>query len=485
MVQPVLKSRLYQTVLLITVGLILFLFDYGQAGVGYSTVGYRTTTVYSNGPSDQWTMSDSYTGARLSTDILGLSVGLNMIYSRPQGDIRWGYNENNRTAVPSGFSGQKLIGRINFREPYFKTDLSFMTKNRKISSSFGWQYKGNNRDGLSVAVWLQPLNLLGGGLRLERSYPLPKSSELYYLYENSDGSVGKEGGEIDWAAPAKSIEYKIRLQLMERLFVESIIRESSFEPDTTNKALNDYMYQGRLDGLFYDGCIKAKYRINSYCSAGFKYRQTGIHSTLKVYENGRKFANFGVVRADVELWSGEVRYHKSYLKFAIGDANGDLKGNVDAWPFVDGLLIFLGEKRHFIGRADVDWKLTTVGSRIINNSWLDFNIVSNYLNINPALRYVTWRPQYWGMGYDDLRSTRLDIIRADLLQLVLQPTLKFGRWAIDINISQWIPVLVRESNKSGSAEGSSGEAPDSTASENDSNDVWGGFNAGFTLRARF
>jgi len=482
--QPVVKYRLH-TAIFLFICMVITLNDICGMGIDYTRVGYQTTTIYSEDDQNRWKIGESYTEARFTTDAFGLQMGLNIAHSRPDGDLRWGYDETLSLSDIGNANNGKLSGRMFFRESYIQAVFSLLTPGDKFSTSLGWRYKTRERQEFSAEVWFQPFHMLDLGGKLSQAYPIPVYSELFYTYRNND-VLAREGGRLNWRAPARITEFKLLFSPSERISVESIIQETNFKPETpTNGESPRETYLGVIDGLWYDSRITARYMIKPQWRITLDYRQIGTHARLRLYDGGQKFGHFGVIRTDVRFWSLKTKYYDWEISFQNGHGEGELKGVLEAWPFVDGLLQFLGERRHFIGVANVDWRIVSLGGLIFNSRRLNLNASLDYLHIAPDLRYATWRPKMFGMGYDDLKGGRLDIARADLIRLTLKPVLRFNRWRVEFDISQWIPLSIKKFDTEQSSSASPEPSPESTKTYDKKKNIWGGFTAAVSLRAEF
>jgi hypothetical protein len=483
--QPVIKHRLHTAIFLFICIVITANNIFGM-GIDYTRVGYRTTTVFSEDDQNRWRIGESYAEARFTTDAFGLQMGFNIAHSRPDGDLRWGYNKEVLSLSDIGDANNgKLSGRMFFQEPYIQTVFSLTTPGNKFSTSLGWRHKNRERQEFSGEVWFQPFQTLGAGGKLSKAYPIPVYSELFYTYRNND-VLAREGGKLNWCAPAYITEFKLLFSPLERISVESIIQETNFKPETpTNGESPHGTYLGVFDGLWYDSRITTRYMIKPQWRITLEYRQMGAHARLRLYDGGQKFGHFGVIKADTRYWSLKTKYNNWYMNFRTGSGEGELKGVLEAWPFVEGLLQFLGERRHFVGVADINWKAASFGGRLFDFRRIYLNASLDYLNITPDMRYATWRPKAFGMGFDDLKGGHLDLARADLIRLVLKPVLRFNRWRVEFDISQWIPLLTEKFDTEQSSSPSPEPSPESAKTSDKKKNIWGGFTAVVSLKAEF
>ncbi len=479
--------RLHLTVNFILLSFLVLLSGSIHAGVDYTGISYRTTTVFSEGTQNRWRMGESYERAHFTTENSGLKMSLDVAHSRPDGDLRWGYDKNalSSSDIGDARNGQ-LSGRIFFQEQYIQSAASVSAFADMLSTSLGWRYISADRQEYSAGIRLRPLQNICVGFKRSNAYPLPSFSELFYTYRN-DGRLEREGGKLNWLAPAWINEFTAELSLLESINIESVIKEYDFRPRTPETGESPSgTYLGVIDGLCYDSRISARYQTHTDWSAEITYHQSGIHNRLRMFNGGQQFAYFGVVEADVDIWSLGFNYKSWRLKFRNGHGEGRLQGVVKAWPFVDGLLQFLGERRHFIGVAKADWKLTTITEKIADSRRLHMDVLLDYLYLKPEMSYATWKPKsLFGIGIEDLKSGKLDIIRADLICLSIKPAFRYSHFIMEFDISQWLPLSVKKSKKEAETSSLSPGPPDNSDNSSGKNNIWGGFNAIVNLRVEF
>ena len=163
----------------------------------------------------------------------------------------------------------------------------------------------------------------------------------------------------------------------------------------------------------------------------------------------------------------------------IGRAEGRVQGVIQAWPFLQGLYRFLGERRHFIVEGKLHWFHASVSSPVWERRNWGMRACLSYLQVKPDFSYASWRPYFIGMGMDDLRSGQLELIRADLLQVQIRPYYKWSQFRIDAQIAQWIPIYTKEKPDPELS------TPPSGDSAGDGSNVFGGFTASVVLTASF
>jgi hypothetical protein len=486
-VQPYKKTRLH-----LTVGYILFLLtmlscNIVLAGVDYTGIGYRTTTVYSEGAKNRWWMGESMTKVRFTTGNFGLTTSLELTHSRPEGDLRWGYDKGALSLSDIGNAENGVLsGRVFFREQSTQSVLTIAAFKEKIATSLGWRYISENRQEYFAGINLKPLQNFSVGFKRGNMYPIPPYSELFYSYLEND-QIQREGGQLNWEAPAWMNEFTADLSLMESIYIESSIREFDFRPRSPEPGESPLgTYLGVIDGLWFDSRVSVEYKTNPVWSVDFMYRQSGIRNHLQMFDGGQQFANFSVIEADISLWSVGFDYKNWRLNFQNGHGEGELGGVVKAWPFVDGLYQFLGERRQFVGIAEADWRLTTLTGELIDSRRLHLKAILDYLYIKPDMSYAHWSPKPpFGIGIEDLKSGQLDITRADLIRLSLMPVIKLGHFGIEFNISQWLPLSVDKLDKNQEVSTSTPGPDTNSGASKEKSTTWGGFDASVNLIVEF
>jgi hypothetical protein len=451
------------------------------AGIDYSNFDYRSTTVFIDDDNNRWIMGTSSQTVQASTKARGFRFKLRFNHLLPDGDLRWG-------TVPSLNSytdgSGKFAGRVYFQDESIQTVLTVETLMKNISASFGWRRKAGNRNEVSASIRLQPLKSLRWGLKRSKEHPLPQSSELFYSYMNPDGTPNHEGGKISWAAPAWSTEMNMWVHPLQDITLEWRVKNAdirSREPQFGESSLGTYL--GVVDGLYRDGQILARYTKISGLEVIAEYRRINADIRLRGYDGGGLFAYFGLINADGEQWGLRIRRFSWFLHLYSGRADGDMGGTVEAWPFIDGLLRFLGERRQFLAKANINWKFLTAGRQVWHYGNLVLNVSTDYLNVEPDVRFATWRPLMFGLGIDDLRGEHLQLIRADLLRLRINPALRWHSLVAELDVSQWLPISTKKIDRI--SEPGDGPPDTTTQPEKTKTRFWDGFSILFRLRTGF
>ncbi|MCK4857478.1 MAG: hypothetical protein KAT58_05895, partial [candidate division Zixibacteria bacterium] len=190
---------------------------------------------------------------------------------------------------------------------------------------------------------------------------------------------------------------------------------------------------------------------------GFRDLNLNLDSLLAL-DGGFKFAYFNVIDMYGLDWRFQLRKSRWLIVLNLGQASGEVKGVIQAWPFLHGLYRFLGERRHIVLTGRVSWSYLMLGLPIKSQGVFRMTGELSHLRINPDLRYKTWRPLFMGMGADDMRNGGFDIIHASLLRLCLKPDIVFRHWQLSVEVAQWLPISV---DKLASLERESGETTDS------------------------
>jgi len=435
---------------------------------------YRTMTVFHEHGYSYWQMSDYRTSVAFSGRDMGTSWSIEFNHVEPWGDLRWG---DRRSAGGAG-DGSRLAGRVAFLERTVGVNLSGDFLQRAVGASFDWHQSESGVVGYSAAVRFRPFRAIDIGLSRSRGNPAPSHSELFYSYTGPDGSRNQEGGRLFWSLPVWSTVVDIRLCPIDGLVVRSWSRESDFTPATPRDGEEPRgFYSAAVDGYGSESLLEATYRFNANWSITGQVQQGRLDARLRSYDGGAQFAYFGIVEGEGRQASVEVQHGSVRIGFRDGYLSGRIQGVIEAWPFADGLLRFLGERRHVIGEGRVDWRWAAVDATVLDrNRWM-LEVCTDVVRVRPDLHYKTWRPVALGFGIDDLRVESLDLVQADLTRIRLEPTVYFGSWALTGSISQWIPIATQKRAAASGDSGGGGTAAD--------NSVWGGFSASVSIVTRW
>ncbi len=454
-----------------------------QAGVDFSRVGYRTNIVLNDGSENSWSMGESFTETQLSTHAAWLRLKLNLKYSIPEGDLRFG-RQYDPAAVedPENVPGDgSLSGLVEFRRQYLQTSFSIAPRSEWASLKFNWRHSESD-DNISAGFHLHPSDHLNWGITRSLSHPLPSLTKLYYYFEDNDGDINREGGNIVWEAPAWTTGIQAQAKWFGRFTVSTFLQDSDFRPSKPHPSDPSFVgYTGVVDGKFNSGHISCKFAFDSSRLLTTTYQHIEMNGRFRTYFDGKQFAYFGVVSFDASVWS--MSYSQNGWRFNVmsGNVEGNLGGSVEAWPFLDGLARFLGERRHVVCEGDVDFQHAAVTVPIINRKRLAFGSRIDYLNLTPDLRYASWRPVMFGFGIDDLKSERFEIKKAGLLRLSIHPAVTWKNLRLEGSVSQWVPMFISKLSDA-DTDDTSGSSP--TSGDDDSGTTWGGFSASIRLTSQ-
>ena len=285
----------------------------------------------------------------------------------------------------------------------------------------------------------RPVRTLFGGIEYSRRHPLAYHTELYYL---------QEGGSIKWLAPMSSWSYVIHFMPLKGWAVVSTMSRAFFIPNETEfRGHISGTYSAAIEGLVRSHTFRAEKSARPDLSWAIEYQQILADARVLGYYSAFRFAHFGQANFYANIWSVQMRYNRYRLDVQRGVAEGNLAGTVEAWPFVSGLAMFLGDRRHLVTSGVATWYRFNLSDEFTIGQRLFLQAAIQYVHLRPDLRYVTWRPVIFGIGIDDLQSGRWEIRQANLLQVVLAPRLQTRRWTLHINVSQWIPISISSHNR--------------------------------------
>jgi hypothetical protein len=435
-------------------------------------------TLFSNGQADHWTMGASQSDAHLSMDALKMVWRLRFTYTYPTGDLRFGIPDQWNRAEGIGLS-TRFRGKMALFEPTTDCRLSAGLWQEKVVLEIEHRYRTDDRSGLIVGVKIRTTSLFAAGIRRGLIHPEPAASELYYDFSDGSGGCDRVGGPVDWSIPIWLTQVDMAVTPAPGLCLRSTIRDADMTPTTpsvSGEASGNY--RATLSGTVYSGTAEIEYLPGLRWRVWVNVRHARLNARLMGYDGGKLFAHFGVVHADVSHRLFGLQYRRYRFSAGFGSGEGALMGSVEVWPFAEGLMRLLGERRHIVAEGTLRWKEAMLRGPVVSCRWFDLEVAVDWLRVLPAATWRTWRPAVLGLGIDDLKSDRLDLLRADLVRLRLMPVVRMGEFALTLDVSQWVPVSVRENEESG-ASGSSGSGAPSKG--NGRRKTWGGFSVSVRL----
>lgn len=328
---------------------------------------------------------------------------------------------------------------------------------------------------LSAGLTVQPLDMVQGSIQVGRRTLLPSTAEIYY---------DCEGGTLDVLSTANYSAIAVAVTLPLRLQFATTARWAIFAPPDSHRPENfPHPYQAALSGLYRDGEVNLDWQATRTLKITAQRRSLEACARIDAYTDGRRFAHFGRADLSASEWSTTAATARLSLVAAWGQLHGELGGSAQAWPFVDGLARFLGERRQLMAEADLRWYRGRVEQAIPLGRTLVLNHAVDFAHLVPDARYVTWRALALGMGIDDLRAGQIEIKSADLARLTLSPAIQWHWFRFSVSVSQILPLHVsyHDSHDTGGSGGNSGGSP-STDSDHQSHSALPGFSVGAQLQ---
>ena len=430
------------------------------AGIDFSRFGYRTDMLYVEGDRRQCQLGDFFSETRFSSKYFGFRGEVDLEYVVPTGRMSFGYYGAPEADLSNdiGSDGGRLSGRLNLRRTYLQTRLALSTPANLVSTALEFRASDEERPDITVSVSLQPARFFRLTLSRSKFQPLPAAVDYRFEPASQDHVVGQELGTIEFQSPARAEKLEVVLTPGRSIKLSYSSQAGRFEPQRpVYGEVSMQTYTSHLYGRWSESHFKATGPIPHVGIAGLAYRRLDLDlDSLTAIAGGLKFAHFGLLKGRGYDWRIEIQRGNWRTNCSWGNVSGRVAGVIQAWPFLDGLYGFLGERRHLIVEGELSWLHLTSSTKLHANRWFDLSGGLEYLRAKPCLTYSSWRPVIIGMGIDDLREDSFDIKRADLVQLKLSPSVKYRAWKLTAEISQWLPLAIDRVSDSGGSGASKG-----------------------------
>ena len=448
----------------------------GAAGGGRTVdFGYSSDLDLADKYANQLKMTRSFGEINYNSDSPGIKWDMSFYYCRPDGVLSYETDKAGNNQDDDWFHIY-----IPYKNEFTRLNFGIEAIPNFLYLGSSWRFETERRQDVSAIAEISPIDIIKIKGEWGRKHPLPAFADLFYNYRD-EGGFASEGGRISLSMPADFQNLSITLRTLPNLKIEYSDLTSKFTPGSFEPG---YSYDMMLDGIYRDGQIRAEYSYKRFNKIIAEYRHARARMSLEAFHMKESFAYFGKVNGDFDMAAIKVLSLKWKAALQAGKAEGEIAGAVNSWPFVDGLLIFLGERRQFIGEASLNWIASSFEYKIHQSRQWSMTGMIDYLSLKPEAEYKSWRPMLWGFGVDDLRTDRLNISKADLLRLKIAPSLNISRWTLNFSVSQWIPIYLKK-HPSGDSGENSGSTPSSDQSaDSHKSSSHGGFAASFNITVR-
>ncbi|HOD66215.1 MAG TPA: hypothetical protein PKW75_06600 [candidate division Zixibacteria bacterium] len=444
-----------------------------------SSSGYQTMVLFRDSPGEQWSVGRSRMEAAVSADRFGAGWQLRLGHTVPTGELRFGDYSGQWPAAAPG-AADRFLGRVGPPRPSTDVALAARFWRRRLAVELPCRFRSTGDPDCRLDVSFSPLESIRLGLAWGRVTPDPGPIDLFYEYDDS-GARARAGGRVHWWSPARLAQAEAEIAPLPHLRLRSVVRDLDFAPATPAfDGEPDGLYRACLEGSLHDGALGADWRLARGWLAAYTYRSLRLDARLQGYDGGVPWAYFGIVRGDLHQHVLSLQRGDRRLSWEWGRGDGAVQGSVKLRPFLEGLYRLLGERRHIVASGAIDWKHLALESPLVSRGCVSLRGALDWLRAEPRVEWVTWRPVL-GLGIDDLRTGRWDLVRADLLRVRLLQTVRLGAVALDLDVSQWLPLSIRRAGGASAGSGAPGPA-DGSVSESAGGGLWSGFS--FAARVR-
>lgn len=309
---------------------------------------------------------------------------------------------------------------------------------------------------LSARVWLQPVNSLGLGWdagTLER-WP----TEWAALIEGEGGAVFLDG---DLRRNRWITDFKPNPSWHITGKVDDV--QLAADPPASGKT-GEFTLQPT--GLLLQRQLQVTHRPwPGGITFGFQMSNGDVTGQVRGYTEGLRFGQMGVLEATWHSWqlSAASGSRVSWTAAVSGGA-AELftSGVIKFWPFSEGLVELLGQRRHVEISGRVTWWQAGGGISVTPVRILRLEAGLDCYRIQPELSLFSWQPLLFGLGVSDPAWEQLEISRVDLGSLRVGTNWTPVR-GIQLHVSarQWFPFAIVKTGPSQS--GPSTPAPPSPA----------------------
>lgn len=258
-----------------------------------------------------------------------------------------------------------------------------------------------------------------------------------------DGIYDTEAVSIPFSAGWYHYSFSAYMKLHENLTLFSAINDMDFTEEVTRNtvAYSSSIYGSgnyRNLGILFERPNKGYFK---FCVS----RMNGS-GKINLFYNNVRFGQMPRIIGNLHMWQFELLYKPILKNWKISieriHFTGELKGNIQSWPFGDQLIDLLGLRRNFNGQADIVlWQATIENDFMIGKS----SFISPTLNLFrafPDMNFKHWQPAFLVFGVTDLQNYVSDLKRVDFGKLNISAGKKWNRLVLSCDISQFFPIQI-------------------------------------------
>jgi len=201
----------------------------------------------------------------------------------------------------------------------------------------------------------------------------------------------------------------------------------------------------------------------------FGYVSKSLFSQADLYFDDVQYGK--LIRFNLKMTSFDAQVTQPFgdnhfIGMGIQHTNYTLEGKVriETWPFTETIIDLLGIRQ--IGNANARLTIDRYSAHYNYTGKVGFGVKTEFYNLYPMAISQTWRPAFLVFGVTDLKNHELSYRRLTAMQVTFQTSFRFlSSIRVRYQLSQVIPLSVKEKNETKEPEQPAQEKPASTTNK--------------------
>jgi len=225
----------------------------------------------------------------------------------------------------------------------------------------------------------------------------------------------------------------------------------SVSNNRVNRNINDYRIFSSGSSLTFQPSIKMKFSTKFL--VGVQFRWINFQEKTDLFHDVLKFGHFGRLELKYNDILSFIRYNLNRasifkLQYRQIDADINLRGHLDTWPFAEFIEQLIGAKVYLNTKASIQKRNfnITYSHNAFDRSGFELSV--GYYHIKPDAEMISWNPAFLGMGVANRKYLSEDLQFVDAMRFGLAFAYRVRNISIGYSAHQFLPVKIAKASNS-------------------------------------